>query len=168
MDASAHDPGVHLVRHELAALAYRFAKAVRDAPDGFAAFEAGAGVRTPLALVHHMNGVLGYVGITIAGGDVRGRYAHPRHGWEGELDALHAKLAELDAYLAGHPEVPAERLARALQGPLADAMTHVGQLALLRRMAGSPIPAENFYLADVRAGRVGADQAPPVSPDPPR
>ena len=82
------------------------------------------------------------------------------------MAALHAMLGELDALLCDPAcVVPQERLERLLQGPLSDAMTHVGQLALLRRVAGDPIPGENFYRADVRAGRLGPDQAPPAAPD---
>lgn len=154
-----------LVRHELAALAYRFVKAVRGAPEGFGAFDAGAGVRTPRALVHHINGVLGYLGDVLERGDSHGRFHHPELDWEGEIAALHASLERLDAILRGTTPRP-ETLRRALQGPLADAMTHVGQLALLRRLAGAPVHAENFYLADVRIGRLGPEQADPVSPDP--
>lgn len=156
----------HLVRHQLAALAYRFQKAVRGAPAGFAAFEAGAGVRPPRAIVHHMVGVLGYLREVLSGGEVDLHYAHPELDWDGEVAALHAMLADLDAVLAERPGLGLELLERALQGPLADAMTHVGQLAMLRRLAGSPVHGENFFVADVRVGRLGADQAPPRSPDP--
>lgn len=163
MPATGSSP-THLVRHQLAALAYRFQKAVRDTPAGFAAFEAGAGVRTPRAIVHHMNGVLGYLRALLAGGDVGLHYDHPELDWAGEVAELHATLGDLDALLErGGPSL--EQLQRALQGPLADAMTHVGQLAMLRRLAGSPVRGENFFLADVRVGRVGADQPAPVSPD---
>lgn len=158
---------VRTVRHFLAALAYRFVKAVRDAPPGFPDFAAGHGVRTPHAVVHHVNGVLGYAAVAVAGGDVRYRHPHPRLDWDGEIALVHATLARLDALLVERPPGDPERLHRLLQGPLSDAMTHVGQLATLRRLAGDPIPGENFFEADVRVGRVGSDQAPSVSPDDP-
>jgi len=53
---------------------------------------------------------------------------------------------------------PVEKL---FQGPVADALTHVGQIAVLRRLAGSPVKGENYFVADIAAGRVGADQAAP-------
>ncbi len=156
---------ITLVRHELAALAYRFVKAVRGAPEGFGEFDAGAGVRPPRALVHHINGVLGYLAQALEHGDERGRFHHPELDWEGEVAAFHASLERLDA-IVRRTTPRLETLQRALQGPLADAMTHVGQLALLRRLAGAPVHAENFYFADVRVGRLGPEQAAPVSPDP--
>lgn len=162
MDHDRTQPPSYLVRHQLAALAYRFQKAVRGAAEDFAAFDAGAGVRTPLAIVHHMVGVLGYLREVLDGTYAGLRYAHPALDWSGETAAFHAMLADLDALLAGGVAAPPlETLQRALQGPLADAMTHVGQLAMLRRLAGSPVQGEDFFLADVRVGRVGVDQAEP-------
>lgn len=162
----SHDAStaVHTVRHVLAALAYRFHKAVAGAPDGFGDFAAGGGVRTPREIVHHMNGVLGYAQVIAATGEPIPWYEVPHRDWQGQVALLHEVLAELDAAVAGGTVEPAT-LHRLLQGPIADAMTHVGQIAMLRRLAGSPIPAENFYLADVTVGKVGADQPEPVSPD---
>lgn len=160
------DSARQLLRHFVAALAYRFHKAVAGAPEAFGALEAGHGVRSPCDLVHHVNGVLGYAREMLRGAEVTVLFPHPLLDLTGEIDALHAMLSEIDALLLDPDlEVPAERLERLLQGPLSDAMTHVGQLALLRRVAGDPVPSENFYRADVRAGRVGAEQAPPVAPD---
>lgn len=159
------DPTVQAVRHVLATLAYRFHKAVHGAPDGFAGLAAGHGIRTPREIVHHMNGVLGYLREGVARGDDDFWYEHPQLDLPGEIDALHASLQELDRLLATRPGWRVETLHRMIQGPLADALTHVGQLAMLRRVAGDPVPAENFFKADVRIGRLGPDQAPPVSPD---
>lgn len=161
---NAPTPATRTVRHYLAALAYRFHKAVAGAPDGFGDFAAGHGVRTPREIVHHVNGVLGYAEVIARTGEPIGWYEVPHLDWEGQVKLLHGVMGELDAALAAGGADP-EQLHRLLQGPLADAMTHVGQIAMLRRMAGSPIPAENFYLADVEVGRVGADQPDPVSPD---
>jgi hypothetical protein len=74
-------------------------------------------------------------------------------------------MQEVDEVLSSK-DIEGERLERLLQGPLSDAMTHVGQLAMLRRIAGAPIHAENFFKADIRAGQVGEEQPAPVSPDP--
>lgn len=155
----------HLFRHFLASLAYRFQKAVTDAAESFPALEAGHGVRSPLAIVHHVNGVLGYGAEVLRTGDDTYWHEHPKLDWQGEIKQVHATLQGIDTFVRDAPAVDTERLERLLQGPLADAMTHVGQLATLRRIAGDPIPAENFYKAAVRVGRVGIEQPEPVSPD---
>lgn len=156
-----------MVRHFLAALAYRFHKAVDGAPEGYPTLDAGHGIRPPRDIVHHVNGVLGYGRKMLDEGEIPGGYWHevPDLDWPGLVALVHATLEEIDDLLASEREFPGERLERLLQGPLSDSMTHVGQLAMLRRIAGSPIPAENFFAADIRAGRVGEDQPPPVSPD---
>src|SRR5215831_19797086 len=151
-----------MLRHFLAAIAYRTQKALRGAPAGFGEFRAGHDVRTPAELVRHMASVLGYARTYFVGG----RY------WPEALPDLQSEIARLHeviADLAGHLErgsplrdITPEQL---LQGPFADAMTHVGQLALLRRLAGSPVPPENFIFADIRDDRLGPDQAPPARPD---
>ncbi len=160
------DDSPHMVRHFLAALAYRFHKAVKDAPEGFAELDAGHGIRSPLAIVHHVNGVLGYARVVLETGDLDHWHEVPRLGWREQLALVHQTLEAIDALLAADRRIDPDKLQRLLQGPLADAMTHVGQLAMLRRVAGSPIHAESFYKADIRAGQVGEAQPEPVSPDP--
>ncbi|MEX2540752.1 MAG: hypothetical protein WD314_03055 [Trueperaceae bacterium] len=154
-----------LARHFLAALAYRFHKAVAGAPERFAILDAGHGIRAPLAIVHHINGVLGYGREVLRTGRVDYRHHHPRLDWPGEVEQVHATLADIDGLLSQGRGGDSERIRRLLQGPLSDAMAHVGQLAMLRRMAGSPIPGENFYLAAIHPGRVSEEQPDPVSPD---
>lgn len=156
----------HLLRHFLASLAYRFQKSVAGASESFSELEAGHGIRTPLAIVHHINGVLGY-GRKMLEDDVDADYwyYHPRLDWTGEVTQIHAMLRSIDDFLRKADTVEAERLERLLQGPLSDAMTHVGQLATLRRIAGDPLPSENFYKAAIRAGQVSTDQPDPVNPD---
>ena len=162
----AMDEKPRMVRHFLAALAYRFHKAVNDAPEGFEALDAGHGIRSPRDIVHHMNGVLGYGKVVLETGEV-GHWHHvPDLGWQQEVALVHRTLQAIDAFLAAEGRIDPDRLTRLLQGPLSDAMTHVGQLAMLRRIAGSPIHGENFYRADIRAGQVGEAQPGPVSPDP--
>jgi hypothetical protein len=121
--------------------------------------------RSPLAIVHHVNGVLGYGEIALETGDFDYWHKHPKLGWHGEIALVHEKLQEIDTVLTSTQNIEGERLERLLQGPLSDAMTHVGQLAMLRRIAGSPIHAENFFKADIKAGQVGEEQPAPVSPD---
>ena len=81
--------------------------------------------------------------------------------WDQEVARFFAALTAFDRRLAsGEPlECPAEKL---FQGPIADALTHVGQLAMLRRMAGCGTRGENYFRATITAGRVGTDQAAPA------
>jgi hypothetical protein len=155
----------HMVRHFLASLAYRFHRAVADAPDDFGMFEPGYGIRSPLAIVHHMNGVLGYGKVALETGNIDYWHEHPDLDWKGEVVLIHETLQGIDTFLSTANDIDEERLERLLQGPLSDAMTHVGQLAMLRRIAGSPIHAENFFKAAIKAGQVSEVQPVPVSPD---
>ena len=151
-----------LLRHFLGALAYRTQKAVRGAPPGFAGFCAGSQVRTPIALVQHMTGVLGYARTKFRGGSYE---LDSLHGFAEEIERFHRMLEDLSDHLsAGDPFVDTtpERL---LQGPFSDAMTHAGQLAMLRRLYGAPVPPENFHVADVDASNLSAEQPEPKGPD---
>src|SRR5689334_22662322 len=152
-----------LLNHFLAALAYRTQKALREAPEDFGSFRVGEGVRTPAELVRHMASVLGYARTFFVGGHYR---PEPLASFEEEIERFHEMLGLLaqhlrngDAWREGMTE---ERL---LQGPFSDAMTHAGQLALLRRFAGAPVPPENFIVAEIKEERLGPDQPKPVSPD---
>jgi hypothetical protein len=152
-----------LLNHFLAALAYRTQKALRDAPENFGSFRAGEGVRTPAELVLHMTSVLGYARTHFIGG----RYwPEPLESLQEEIDRFHEMLGTLAQHLRdGDPLAEGMSEERLLQGPFSDAMTHAGQLALLRRLAGAPVPPENFIVAEIEANRLGTDQAKPVSPD---
>jgi hypothetical protein len=150
-----------LLRHFLAAIAYRTQKALRDAPPSFGSFEAGSQVRTPADLVRHMTSVLGYARTFFVGG----RYqADPLGDLSAEIARFHAMLADLRHHLDA-TELRGTTEERLLQGPLSDAMTHAGQLAMLRRLAGSPIPPENFIEAAVDPANVSPSQPAPISPD---
>ena len=152
-----------LLRHFLAALAYRTQKALRDAPLQFENFQAGHEVRTPKELIRHMTSVLGYARTFFIGGQYRPEALPTLNE---EVFRFHTMLEDLAKHLeAGDPllqDMSAERL---LQGPFADAMTHAGQLAMLRRLAGTPVPPENFIVAGVAPERLGMNQPAPVSPD---
>lgn len=151
-----------LLRHFLAALAYRTQKALRDAPEGFGSFRAAPKVRTPHELVGHMNSVLGYATTFFLGGSY---HVPPMPTLDDEIARFHRTLAELARLVAVESEwrnIAPEQL---LQGPLSDAMTHAGQLALLRRLAGAPVPPENFVFARVDAANLGPSQPLPASPD---
>ena len=152
-----------MARHFLAALAYRTQKALRGAPDDFAEFEAGMMVRTPRELVRHMTSVLGYARTFFRGGRYR---PEPLESFRDEVQRFHSMLADLTQYLEAGERLSGVTLEQLLQGPFSDAMTHAGQLAMLRRLHGSPIPPENFVFADVDPSNVGEDQAQPQRPDP--
>ena len=152
-----------MLRHFLAALAYRFQKTIKDAPEGFETFEAGHGIRTPVAIVWHMNGVLGFARNILASDDTGYNYV-PEQSWQEQITLFHKTLQEIDALLS-EGNYKTELLERLLQGPLADAMTHVGQLATIRRMAGAPIWGENFFAADIKISNLSENQPEPADPD---
>jgi len=156
------DPKRALLRHFLAALAYRTQKALRDAPPSFGTFQAGQQVRSPVELVRHMTSVLGYACTFFVGGRYR---PDPLPDLAAEAARFHQMLQDLSDHLAGGTPLRDMSEERLLQGPLADVMTHAGQLAMLRRLSGSPVAPENFIEAAIDAANVGPAQAPPVSPD---
>jgi hypothetical protein len=150
-----------MLHHFLAAIAYRTQKALRDAPENFGEFRAGHDVRTPTELVRHMTSVLGYARTYFVGGEYR---PEPLPTLAAEVERFHKMLTDVaghlhDSQLRG---IEPEQL---LQGPFADAMTHSGQLAMLRRLAGKPVPPENFIVADITPERLGKNQSMPRSPD---
>jgi hypothetical protein len=151
-----------LLRHFLAALAYRSQKALRGAPPGFGDFQAGHQIRTPVQLVRHMTSVLGYARTFFVGGSYRPD-ALPDLG--AEVARFHTMLQDLSHHLEAGTALRGVTPERLLQGPFADAMTHVGQLAMLRRLAGAPVAPENFIVAGVDPANLGPDQPDPVSPD---
>jgi hypothetical protein len=146
-----------MLRHSLATLAYRAARTLEGAPETFAEFD-GA-VRQPVQILAHMGDLFDWA-LSMAAGKQRWHDSKPLP-WPAERQRFFTLLQELDAFLASAEplQAPVERL---LQGPVADALTHVGQLAMLRRLAGSPTPGEDFYVADIAAGQVGPDQPAPV------
>jgi hypothetical protein len=149
------DSSRHLLRHAVATLAYRAGKALRGAPPEFAAFRASPSTRTPLAILGHLGDLLEWA-LSTAQGAEKWRPVAPTD-WEAGVERFFGSLEAFDARLAsGEPlRTSAEKL---FQGPVADALTHVGQLALLRRMAGAPVRGENYAAADIAVGRIGHDQ----------
>jgi hypothetical protein len=147
-----------LLRHTLATLAYRGGKVLRGAPEGFSGFRVGEATRTPGEILAHLGDLLDWA-LCLFQGEHVWREA-PAGSWEEGTARFFAGLAALDAYLAADTPLgfPPEQL---FQGPIADAFTHVGQLAMLRRLAGSPVRGENYFKADVAAGRVGPEQSAP-------
>jgi hypothetical protein len=151
---STADPKRDFLRHTLATLAYRGGKAVRHAPAEFADFQ-GAG-RRPAQILAHVGDLLDW-SLSMAQGKPKFVPSQPLT-WEKEMARFFSALQSFDDYLASAEPVqaPIEKL---FQGPIADALTHVGQIAMLRRMAGAPISGENYFVADIAIGRVGAEQA---------
>ena len=155
---SSSDPKREFLRHTLATLAYRGGNAVRNAPAAFAEFRGCASGRTASQILAHVGDLLDWA-LSITQGKQSWKSSEPLT-WEKEADRFFSSLKSFDDYLAsGEPlYAPEEKL---FQAPVADALTHVGQIAMLRRMAGGPVKGENYFAADIVAGRVGLQQAAP-------
>lgn len=147
-----------LLRHTLATLAYRGAKAVRGAPPDFATFEVGPTSRTPAQILAHVGDLLDWA-LWLARDEHVWNDSEPLP-WEQEVERFFTALDRFDAYLASDSPI-GWAIERIFQGPIADALTHVGQLTMLRRLAGSPVRGENYARAEIVAGRVGRDQSSP-------
>lgn len=147
-----------LLRHALATLAYRGGKAVRNAPTDFDVFQVAQGARTPGKLLTHLCDLMDWA-LSMAKGEAAWVDSEPTW-WDQDVQRYHASMKSLDDYLASDLALyaPVEKL---LQGPIADALTHVGQLMMLRRLANTPVKSENYFKADIQSGRVGANQNPP-------
>jgi hypothetical protein len=156
--SSVPDPKRELLRHTLATLAYRGGKVLRGAPESFPNFRCGADVRRPLDILAHICDLMDW-GLSMADGRKEWKESKPEL-WEAQVERFFIALKVFDDYLASDETLHSspEKL---FQGPVADALTHVGQIAMLRRMAGSPIRGENYFVAEVASGRVGAQQAAP-------
>ncbi|MGA7220251.1 MAG: hypothetical protein WBX38_18185 [Candidatus Sulfotelmatobacter sp.] len=157
-NSSGSDPQRELLRHALATLAYRGGKAVRNAPENLSTFRASDGVRTPGRILTHIGDLMDWA-LTIAMGRREWTDSKPLP-WVQEVDRFFAAVKKLDDYLASSEPLHTlpEKL---LQGPIADAFTHVGQIVMLRRMAGAPVRSESYYEAEILPGRVGPDQVQP-------
>ena len=157
-DKSELEPERQLLRHTVATLAYRGEKTPRGAPEGFSEFHASETTRTPGQVLAHIGDLLDWA-LSISREKQEWRDSQPQ-SWELDSQRFFAALAALDAYLASGEPLGAT-VEKLFQGPIADALTHVGQIAILRRMANAPVRAENYFRAEIIAGRVGADQAAP-------
>src|SRR5262249_47699628 len=146
------------LRHTLATLAYRGGKSVRGAPPEFASFKASPTSRTPAQILAHIGDLLEWM-LSIAKGKQAWNNSEPR-AWDDEIARFYRALGDVDAYLASN-EPLRDTPEKLFQGPIADALTHVGQIAMLRRIAGTPMKAENYHKADIAAGRLGAEQTAP-------
>ncbi len=148
-----------MLRHCLATLAYRGGKVLRNAPAGFADFRASETTRTPAEILAHLGDLLDWA-LSVARGQESWATAGPV-SWQAGMDRFFTSLTALDDYLASDAPMGISE-EKIFQAPIADSLTHVGQLAMLCRLAGSPIRGENYVGAAIEAGRVGAEQKPPV------
>lgn len=148
----------NLLRHALATLAYRGAKACRDAPAGFADFRAAPDSRSAGEILAHIGDLLDW-GVALAKGQHKWRES-PVLPWGEGVARFHTSLERFDSVLAGDDGLgfSAEQL---FQGPIADAFTHVGQIGMLRRLASAPVKGENYTKAEITAGRVSQAQTAP-------
>jgi hypothetical protein len=145
------------LRHAVATVAYRGGKAVRGAPDSFASYSPDGSPRTAVKILAHIGDLYDWA-LTQAKGSEAWKDSEPLP-WSREVDRFHAALQRFDEYLASDAPLaaPAEKI---FQGAIADSLAHVGQLAMLRRLAGAKMKSENYARADIVAGRVGAEQTP--------
>jgi len=152
-----------ILRHTLATLAYRAAKVLRGAPADFSNFTPTPGGSSAGQILAHLGDLMDWAA-SIAEGKQTWRDS-PVQAWDTDVQRFFSAAARFDALLAGPREAaPGLREGteeKLFQGPIADALTHVGQLAIMRRAAGAPIKGENYFVADIKAGRVTADQPPP-------
>lgn len=158
MSTSEPDPDLPLLRHAVATLAYRAGKALRGAPEGFGDFRPGEGGRTAVQILAHMSDLFDWA-LTMVDGEPVWRDAPPLP-WDQEVARFFATLERFDARLATGRRL-ANPATKVFAGPVADALTHTGQLTMLRRMSGAKIKGESYFRADIVTGRVGLDQAPP-------
>jgi hypothetical protein len=158
MITTAVDPERTLLRHTLATLAYRGGKAMRGAPESFSSFKIGAPPKTPGQILAHIGDLLDWA-ITLCDGNQAWKNSEART-WAEDTQRFHETLARLDARIASGAPL-SESSAALFQGPIADALTHVGQINMLRRLAGFPIKGENYHRAEITVGHVGADQSTP-------
>lgn len=148
-----------MLRHTIATLAYRGGKAVRGAPESFCRFRASETTRTPAEILAHIGDLLDWA-LSMAKGSESWRNSEPQQ-WADEVNRFHSCLARFDEYLASDQELACS-CERLFQGAIADSLTHVGQLTILRRIAGAAIRGENYSKAHIEKGQVGANQAEPV------
>lgn len=144
------------LRHTVATVAYRGGKAIRDAPVGFADFKASDGTRTPVEILAHIGDLFDWA-LSMAAGKQVWNPADPL-SWDAEKERFFAAVKKFDEYLASDEPVN-KKIEKLFQGPVADALTHVGQINLLRRMFDSPVRGENYSRAEIEIGRVGENQS---------
>ncbi len=161
---SLPDRDRQLLQHFLAAIAYRTQKALRGAPENYPDFPPGHEVRTPVEILRHMTSLMGYVRTFFVGGTYP-THPEPLASFTDEISRFHDILEDVGRFVMAETPPAGITTEQLLQGPFSDVMTHVGQLAILRRLAESPVAAENFIFADIKGERLGKEQPLPTRPD---
>jgi len=152
------ETGRDFLRHTLATLAYRGGKVMREIPDGFATLKVSESSRTPLQILAHIGDLVNWAHQLVDGG--RGWNTENPESWDAEVARFFDVVTRFDERLASDAPLACEP-ERLFQGPIADALTHVGQIAMLRRIAGLPVRGENYFKAEIAKGRVGREQPAP-------
>ncbi len=147
-----------LLRHAVATVAYRGSKALRGAPPNFSSVRPSTTSRSAGEILAHVGDLYDWA-LSMAAGAPKWRVSEPL-AWDQEVERLFAVLAQFDAYLASDAPLGATPQ-KLLQGPVADSLTHIGQLAMLRRVSDAPVRGESYFQAEIAVGRVGIQQAPP-------
>jgi hypothetical protein len=152
------DPVRQFLRHTVATVAYRAKKPLSNAPESFPTFRSCETARAPIKILAHIGDLFDWA-LSIAQGKQSWHDSEPLP-WPSEVDRFYATIKTFDDYLASNEPLHAspEKL---FQGPIADALNHIGQLALLRRLSNCAIRGENYYQAEITAGRLGPDQSAP-------
>ena len=146
------------LRHTLATLAYRGGKALRGAAGSFSDFRIAPGSRSAGEILAHVGDLLDWA-LSQAQGAEKWHNSKPLP-WDDATERFFTALAAFEAHLAS--DLPIEATSeRLFQGPIADALTHIGQIGMMRRLAGAPVRGENYARAEIVAGRVGREQAAP-------
>ncbi|NNF00598.1 MAG: hypothetical protein HKN25_16385 [Pyrinomonadaceae bacterium] len=154
-----NDPKREILRHIIATVAYRAKKPLTDAPVGFGEFKIGDKTKSPVEILSHMCDLFEW-SLSQAKGTEFSRGSNLLT-WDQEIERFYRALSDFDEFIAGKESLHAP-LENLIQGPVADSLTHVGQIAMMRRLANSPIRGENFFKADIRIGRVSKEQSPPT------
>jgi hypothetical protein len=147
-----------MLRHTLATVAYRGGKALRGAPPDFAEYRVAQGTRCPIEILAHLSDLMDWA-LSIAQGQQKWKDTRAAV-WDGGVERFFTAMKTFDDFLASNTPLQADP-EKLFQGPLADALTHVGQLCMLRRLAGSPVRGESYFIADIQSGRVGPAQSSP-------
>jgi hypothetical protein len=150
------DHNREMFRHIVATLAYRATKTIRFAPDTFATFRMDVKSRTPVEILAHMGDLFDWA-LSMSKGEEIWHDSHPQD-WNREVARFCDSLQKFETYLASNAPIACP-LNKLFQGPIADAFTHVGQLAMIRRFSGAPIRGENYFKADIIIGKVGLEQS---------
>lgn len=151
---------LYTIRHFLAVLAMRLQHAVRNAPPGYETFDPGHGIRPPKQILEHCVRMIANVRLIYLGKEPQAHESNPWEDltWQELITEFHDALHDLDEAIEEHQPPSEEVLFRLFQGPLCDAMTHIGQLIMIRRMMNAPVENVPYWKLDLKVGRVDADQ----------